>query len=560
MIQAEPVFLMSLFKPLLVALVVIGWSWIASRFDKDAAFFYLQRYWWNLGQICCAIVGVAMMLWTPIFVIGLFVGMAIMFGGLSVYAYYRNTQVPEPDQWTFSLDFFTQKIERIQHTQAQKHATIMLLAQDESRLDVPSGDEENTKAHAALEQILDFALPRGADQINLLVKPEKATMNVYIDGVKYPQGHLDPPIAMALIDYLKTVAGLDLEDRRKKQVGMVKFDAGELGLHTLDLETSGSTRELSLSCQVDVSRRAQLPITHLGLLETQKQSLQQLTQETGKVVLVATPPQLGMTTVLYSLMQEHDPYTSSVVTLEDDVLFELEGVSHHLIEEHAREEKINDRLAAILRSDPDVLLVSRFVNAKTATMVAKSANETRFYIGVRENDTFTALRHWVNDVGDPRLAARAIGAIIACRLIRKLCHTCRTPFQPDQTELKKLNLPADQTKNWFRSSGQVMVKDKAQPCPACVGLGYQGRTAVFEVMVLNQQARQFIGANDYDRLRSHLRKNKLLWLQEAALARVIDGTTDIKEIKRALGAQNPKRARTRSKSEQKKDRTKEGTS
>ena len=80
---------------------------------------------------------------------------------------------------------------------------------------------------------------------------------------------------------------------------------------------------------------------------------------------------------------------------------------------------------------------------------------------------------------------------------------------------------------------------------------------MFEVMILDQQAKQFVAADDFDRLRAHLRKNKMLWLQEAAMARVFDGTTDIKEVKRALSEQNPKRSR--SKSEPKKERDNEAT-
>ena len=529
------VVLISWYKPLLMVVALVGWGWVVSHLDKDAEYYFLPRHWWNLTQMGCAIVAIGLMLWIPIFPIGLMVGLLLLVGGIFSYAYYRNTKVPERYKWSFSLDSFTGKIDQLQHAQAQKHAMLTLLAEDESRIDVPSGDNPNTKAHAVLEQVIDFAVPRGADRIDLLVEPKQAIMTVRIDGVKYPQDSLELQNALVLIDYLKTAAGLDIEDRRKKQTGVVRFDAGELGRHTLEIETAGSTRGLTMSTQIDASRRVRMPLTHLGLLESQKKSIRLLLEIPEKVVIAAAPPRLGTTTTLYSLVQEHDPYTSSVVTLEDESSHELEGVDHHLVPEGTTAEKVNELLGGIIRGDPNVVMLSRLYDDKTASMIARAAPEMRFYLGMRQDDTFSALRRWVKAVGDRRLAAHGLGAILCQRMVRKLCTTCRTPYTPDSASVRKLNLPADRVGQFYHASGHVIVKDKTQPCPVCLGIGYRGRIGVFELMLLDPEGRQFVAAGQYDRLRSHQRKQKMLWLQEAGLARVLEGITDIKEVTRALG-------------------------
>jgi type II secretory ATPase GspE/PulE/Tfp pilus assembly ATPase PilB-like protein len=539
--QADAVFLMSLWKPIVMAIVLVAWAWIISQLDKDAEFYYLQRFWWNAAQMLCGVIGFGLMLLIPIFLLGLVVGLIVLGGGVLGYAYYRNTKVPEKARWSLSLDSFTHKLDEMREASAQKRASLAFLRKDDSRLEVPSGDNPDVAAHATLESVMEFALPRRADRVDLLMDSRQARLTARIDGVKYPQGDLEPAAAMRLIDYLKTAAGMDVADHRKKQVGKLKFDAGELGRHTLDITTSGSTRGVTMTMQLDAGERLQMPLTHLGLLDGQKQQILSLVQSPGKVVLVSAPAHHGGRTTLYSLLNEHDPYTSSVMTLEEGVVLELEGVNHNYLPEGTLAPQFNEKMAALLRGDPQVLLLTRIADSQTATMMAKGCEEVRLYAPFGEADTFGTLKAWVKLVGHPRLAATGIGAIISQRLIRRVCMTCRTAYKPDPAAVKKMNLPAERVTQLYRASGKVMVKDRPQPCPDCMGLGYRGRIGVFEVMILDDAARKLVATGDYDGLRGHLRKQKMLWLQEAALAKVVEGETDIREVTRTLAEKSDPR-------------------
>jgi len=253
-------------------------------------------------------------------------------------------------------------------------------------------------------------------------------------------------------------------------------------------------------------------------------------------VIVAAPPQHGAPTTLYSLLHEHDPYTSSLATLEDEVQFDLEGVSHNLIEPGQSSAKINEKLGGLLRADPSAFMISRVVDPQAAKLLAQSAPEIRIYVPIPQDGTFSALQLWLKVTGDPKLVAEGLGAVIAQRLVRRLCHTCRVSYTPDPSALKKLNLPATKVGDLFRASGKIMVKDNEVQCPDCHGLGYRGRVGVFEVMIVDDAARKYIAANQLDTLRLHLRKHKMLYLQESALAKVVDGTTDIKEVTRVMSS------------------------
>ncbi len=532
--SAEPAFLMSLFKPILFLALVIGWGWVVSNLDKDAERFYLKRKLWNTGHLASAVLAFGLLLLIPFFFIGLPLAMMILAGVSFGYVYYRNNEVPAPAKWEVSLQFIKDAISNKNKASAQKHAAVILMKKDETRLPVPSRDDPNSEAHQLLENLLDFAFPRNADRIDVVVEPSKAAIVTRIDGVSYPQSEgIEPALAMRLVEYLKMSAGMDLAERRKKQAGLLKVDAGELGRHTMDLATSGSTRGLSLIINIDPDLRTQMPLEQLGFMEPQLKKVRELLSTVGGVTLIASPPAQGTTTTLYSILSEHDPYTSSVVTMEEEVAWELEGVHHNKLDESMTPEKFNEKLQAIIRADPQVLLLSRFADSKTPAHAARGSAEARIYLPMEADDTFMAVKLWVKAVGDRKLAAKSITAAISQRLIRRLCYTCRTPFVPDPAALKKFNLPS-KVEQLYHASGQVMVKNKPEPCPDCMGLGYRGRTAVFEVMVLDDQARQYIAAGEDDKLRAHLRRSKMLWLQEAALAKVVEGVTDIKEVTRAL--------------------------
>ena len=539
--SASPVFLMSPIKPVLFLALAIAWGYVVSNLDKDAQRFFLKRRLWNAGFLLSAVIAFGLTLLIPYFFIGLPLAVVILAGTFSGYVYYRNKEVPPAVKWEVSLQFLYDAIAKKKSASAQHSASVVLMKKDETRLPVPSRDQPNHEAHVLLENVMDFALPRNADRVDVMVEASKAGIVARIDGVSYPQPEVEPALAMRLIEYLKQAAGLDMEDRRKRQSGILKLDGGDLGRHTLDMITSGSTRGLSMVVNIDPDLRTQMPLEQLGLMPPQLEKVKQLLNSVGGVTLISAPPQQGTTTTLYSILSEHDPYTSSVVTLEEEIAWELEGVHHNKIDEGLSPEKFNEKLQAVFRADPQVLYLTRFADTNTPAHVARGAAESRVYFPLEADDTFSAVRLWVKAVGDRKLAAKALTAVISQRLIRRLCHTCRTPFTPDPAALKKYNLPS-KVKQLYSASGQVMVKDKPQPCPDCMGLGYRGRTGVFEVMILDDKARQYVAQGADDKLRAHLRRMKMLWLQEAALGKVVEGVTDIKEVQRAMAKKSSGRS------------------
>ena len=531
---AQSVFLMSFVKPILVLLVAGGWAWAVAFLDKDAGFFYLQRERFNLIQIAAAVLGFGSMLFLPFFWLGFPLGLLLLAGGLAGYVYYRNPQVPEPERWTWSLDSFRQRRAEAAEAKQQSNATLTMTGPDGKPVALPGPGDPDLPQYLEFDKLLAFALPRNANQIDLSVDTSQAKYRTHVDGVRYPNEAPEPAEAVKLIDYIKKVAGLDLQDRRRKQEANLDIRVENWGAHQLRVVSAGSTKGLQMQISIDPEKSSNIPLEHLGFVPNQLEPLRALLNQPGKTILVAAAPQQGKTTTIYSLLHTHDPYTSSIVTLEEEILAELEGVDHNTIPRGKPAGEFNDQLSNLIRSGPNVVMVSKLADEKTAQLLAEASDEIRTYVPIDQPDAITALRQWVQIVGDAPLVGQTLGAVMAQRLLRRLCHTCRVPYSPDPAALQKLNLPADRVGELYRNSGKVMAKDKEVICPDCHGLGYRGRIGIFELMVIDAPAAKFIAAGELDSLRLHLRKQKMLYLQESALAKVVDGFTDIKEVTRVM--------------------------
>lgn len=530
---SDSVFLLSIVKPLLFLIVVGLWAAIISRFDKDLHHNFLPREMWNGIQLAAGSLSFLIWLILPYFALGMFLALLISGSAITGYVFYRNQQVPPTKRWRISIETFNALFRPDSQAALVKHATIKLLSPTGAVLPLPASDEPMGPAHDALETLLVFMLPRRGDQFELIADAQQTTLSVQIDGVKYPQPSLDAKLGVSLIDYLKQSAALEVTDRRRKQSGKITFQDEENIRHTFEISTQGSTRGLILVARSDSGGQPR-PLAKLGLLESQQKLLLAALEQPGRVVIVTSPPHKGQATTLYTLTSRHDPYTQSVLALEEDFKYDLEGVTHEKLEAGMDAAAVNQKLKAAMLREANVVLMSKLADEQTAAIIAQYAPTARFYVGMRYEDTFHALKAWVKLLGDTKAAGRSLSAIVSQRLLRRLCKTCRVPYKPDADVLRKLNLPAEKVNQFYKHSGQVMVKDEAQPCPDCLGLGFRGQFGVFEVMVLDDEARALLTLGQVEPLRAYLRKQKMLWLQEAALMKVIEGETSINEITRAL--------------------------
>ncbi len=538
LLAAQTAMTMSPIKPLLVLAALGAWGWFAStRIDKWLEFHFFPREAWNGALVGTAVLGLLLVLYVPLFLIGLPLLLLCLGGGILGYISFHNSRVrPEYRiQWNLG-QMLEERKKDAAIARARKQTTLRILEPDGRERELPQPGEPAADAHAKLQTILTYALPRGAERLVLAINNQKAVVLVHVDGVRFQLPSFSPRLGAALMDYLKEHAGLDTEERRRRQSGATHVSLKDMGRHELAITTVGSTRELTLTALIDPAKALMRNLTELGLLGSQVEQLRKVIETPGGVVLAAAPPRQGQTTTLYSLLSAHDAYMQSVLTLEYEIEHHLEGINHNQLDPKDDADAVIKKLQAMFRQDPNVVMLPSLPDARVAKTIAQQAEETRFYVGVRADDALTAVKGWLKAMGDEReLAAGSLAAVVCQRLVRLLCSKCRTPYRPDAKVLKKLNISAEKAGHFYKHSGRIVVDKKTQTCPACHGLGYRGRTGVFELMIFDDAARRLLARGDLDELRTHLRRQKMLQLQEAGIFKVVEGATSISEINRAMG-------------------------
>lgn len=536
-LAVEPVFTMSVTKPLIMAGVFLAWARWATLVDKDAAYFHLSRRIHNAATLAIGAAGVLLWLVIPFFLLGLLAFITLTVAGGCLYAMTRNKKVPPDSRWHLSMASVNQALDQRRAEAATRDITLRFLFQasgsSSNYKPIPLGEDPNFEPHARLDLLLNTAILRNAQRIEVAITSEEAVVQLSVDGVSYR--HDDQPTqadAIKMLDYLKGECGLDPAERRKKLVGEVRAEIGAHGLKTLRLVTAGSTRGISAVIELDPHKSRLLPFDKLGLHERQAERLKTILAETDGLVVVASPRQSGRTTTLYALLAEHDPYLLDIQTIEDPIDAKVEGTTQHTPGEAGWAKTLN----SLLLRDPSVVMIEKTTDKQTAELASRAAMDgKRIYVGMPADDAFKALRGWAGAVGDLDLVSQSLRAVIAQKLVRKLCPACRQGFKPDAAALKKMNLPADRIDALYKASGKITDGKEELTCPTCNGSGFVGRTAAFEVLVIDDEDRPLLRAGDTNGLRTQLRKKKMLLMQEAALAKVVAGETSITEVMRALG-------------------------
>ena len=535
---AEPAFLVALVKPLVLFAALLGWGKAVAFLDKDAARFHLARTRWNLLHLLGGALGFTLMLVLPFFYfLGLPLGLLVLAGSVAGYVVHRNNEVDEKQRWRFDLEDFKRKLSDKKGDKAAGAATLRL-SRGGKPVEVPHGDDPRVEAYEQLERMLKFSVERSAEVMDLVVEDERVQLSAKIDGLRYPIEPPPPEVALQAMDLMKRAAGLDASDRRRRQSGRVEaevFDEeGGSRVTELDVTTAGSTRGVRMQVTLNPDASTEMPLDRLGLLPAQLAHLEGVLAESTGVVVVAADKHQGAPTTMFAMLNRVDPYTNSVVLIASDDLIDIEGVDRHVFGPGKPPAEFNHELTAILRTDPNVVMLDRVADAGTVAAVVDLADEIRFMLPLPQPDTTRAVKAYLKASGDPKAAASGLATVIGQRLVRRLCTTCRVPYSPNPAALKKLGIPQDKVGTLYKSSGKVLVKEKQQACPDCHGIAYRGRVGVFEVMPVDDKARAHMAAGELDALRSHLRKAGMVYLQEAGLAKVVEGVTDIKEVQRVL--------------------------
>ncbi len=432
--------------------------------------------------------------------------------------------VGDPADVIRALDKYYAHAESVEAVIDELDSTAEWIADHEESIDLEDirTMSESQPVKKLLNLVLLQAIRDSASDIHFEPFEDEFKMRYRIDGILYEM--VPPPrhIALAVASRIKVMANLDIAERRVPQDGRIELTVGG---KPVDLRVSVLPTMFGESVVMRVLDRSQveLDIAKVGLRDEEQGIINDLLGLANGIVIVTGPTGCGKTTTLYSALSAINRVETKIITTEDPVEYDIEG----LIQVQINPEiglTFARCLRHILRQDPDVILVGEIRDLETARIAIHSSLTGHLVFStLHTNDAPTAITRLLDLGLEPYLVTATLEAIVAQRLVRKICTNCRAEFEPTEEMLRDLDLKPEDVR------GRTFYFGRG--CEDCNNTGYKGRTGIFEIMYIDDSLRDLImQGSSTNVIREEAKKRGMRTLRDGGLMAVYDGITTIEEI------------------------------
>jgi general secretion pathway protein E len=523
----------SVFKFVIFAALFFGFIPVVNWIHDDSNELGLGSDSWTglvLGALAVASV---LFMFIPFFIAAVLIFIIILVAISLIYVKHRNSRVMEFDKVLTAEHIKTLLSKK---NQEKEDKAFTFITANKNEVPVPEPKTPEFHGYRAAYEILDNALKKRATKISLTPSGEQYNLNFTIDEVDTPQPSVDKERAEYFVNFIKSAADLNLEDKRKPQKGKFKIKAsGEKFDWQVTTAGSSSGQQAALK---DVTEYEIKKASELGFSDEQLEKLKTLQEKSNGVFLVTGPAKSGVTTTVYGLLREHDAFLNSIDSLERKPIGDIPNVNQFKYSmSDTGTTTYAKKLRSIIRMGPDITAVMDCKDAETAQLTCQAAAKSMLlYLNFESSSIAKGIAQWLKFVGDKNQAIDNLIGISNQRLIRNLCEECKQGYSPNRELLRKFNLPPEKAKVLYKPGKVIYDKrDREMTCPHCQGSGFYGVEALFELLVLDDKTKQTLKkVKKVKDINNVLRSSNVVALQQQALRKVLRGETSINEMIRVI--------------------------
>ena len=432
--------------------------------------------------------------------------------------------VGRPSEIDDALDFF--------YPEGSGNMADILNELEDARLDVDAMDLDDTASIAEMAQqrpiirfvqiILSQAIKDQASDIHFEPFADEFRIRYRIDGALYEMTPPPASLAMPVISRIKVMSGLNIAERRLPQDGRIEL---RINKKPVDLRVSSLPTQYGESVVLRVLDRSvvNLDLDSLGMPERMVHDVRQLIHRPNGIFLVTGPTGCGKTTTLYSGLKEINSIDEKLLTAEDPVEYDMEGIMQVQVREAVNMTFAN-ALRAFLRQDPDRIMVGEIRDVETASMAIQASLTGHLVLStLHTNDAAGAVTRLIDMGVEPFLISSTVCGVLAQRLIRRICSNCKEDYEPSDAELEAINLTRDEVGDMSFAHGRG--------CQICNQAGYKGRIGIFELLPLSHAIQRLV--NDRQPtlvIRDQAMQEGMRTLRQSGIELVTQGITTAQEV------------------------------
>jgi len=373
--------------------------------------------------------------------------------------------------------------------------------------------------------LLHRAVEDRASDIHIEPMDRDLLVRIRVDGLLQELQKLPKWTQSAIVSRIKVLSNMDIAEKRQPQDGRLMV---EIGGRRVDMRVSTLpvTHGEKVVIRVIDQARTRVSLDDLGFLADDMARIKRYLGRPQGIVLVTGPTGSGKSTLLYSALRHLQHETKNIVTVEDPVEFQLGGINQVQVDEKAKK-TFPAALRAILRQDPDIIMIGEIRDKETAQIAFRAAVTGHLVLStLHTNDAASAVTRLVDLGLEPFMVATSLVGVVAMRLVRTLCPRCRESYEAEAGSLNRL---------MSGSLDGTVTLHRGRGCSHCRETGYSGRTGIFEMFEVDETVRGLINANSADSMIRHAAvESGMRSMGEDGLKKVLAGSTTLEEVTRVV--------------------------